>query len=70
MKQLENWFLSNSLIIIMEKTEAILFQGRGSSLIHRPVLYLNNKEITSSSNLKFVGIYKGWIKSSGNTTVT
>jgi hypothetical protein len=26
---------------------------RGSSLIHRPVLYLNNKEITYLSNLKF-----------------
>jgi hypothetical protein len=42
MKQLENWFLTNNLIINMEKTKAMLFQGRGSSLIP----YLNNKEIT------------------------
>jgi hypothetical protein len=42
MKQLENWFLTNNLIIHMEKTKAILFQGRRSSLIHRPILYLNN----------------------------
>jgi hypothetical protein len=36
----------------MESTKAILFQGRGFSLIHRLVLYLNNKEITYLSNLK------------------
>jgi hypothetical protein len=45
-EQLENWFLTNNLIINTEKTKAIIFHGRGSSLIHRPVLYLNNKEIT------------------------
>jgi hypothetical protein len=38
-------------------TKAILFQGRGSSLIHGPILYLNKKEITYLSNLKFLGIY-------------
>jgi hypothetical protein len=27
----------------MEKTRAIPFQGRGSSSIHRRILYLNNK---------------------------
>jgi hypothetical protein len=42
MKQLENWFLTNNLLINTEKTKAILFQGRGSSLIHRSVLYVNN----------------------------
>jgi hypothetical protein len=57
MKQLENWSLTNNLIINTEKTKAILFQGRGSSLIHRPVLYLNNKETTYLSNLKSVCIY-------------
>jgi hypothetical protein len=36
-KQLENWFIANNLIINTENTKAILFQGRGSSLIHRPV---------------------------------
>jgi hypothetical protein len=41
----------------MEKTKAVLFQGSRSSLIHQPVLYLNNKEITHLSNLKFLGIY-------------
>jgi hypothetical protein len=46
MKQLENWFLFNNLIINTGKTKAILFQGNGSSSIHRPSLYLNNKEIT------------------------
>jgi hypothetical protein len=45
-KHFENWFRTNNLIINTEKTEAILFQGRGSSLIHRPVLYLNTREIT------------------------
>jgi hypothetical protein len=55
MKQLENW--TKNLIINMENTKAVLFQGRGPSLIHRPVLYLNNKEITYLSNLKFLGIY-------------
>jgi hypothetical protein len=39
MKLFENRFLTNNPIINMEKTRAILFQGRGSSLIHRPVLY-------------------------------
>jgi hypothetical protein len=57
MKRLENWFSTNNLIINTEKTKAILFQRRGSSLIHRPILYLNNKEITYSSNLTFLGIY-------------
>jgi hypothetical protein len=56
-KQLENWFLTNNLMINMEKTKAILFQGRGSSLIYRPVLYLINKEVTYSPNSKFLGIY-------------
>jgi hypothetical protein len=36
-KQLENRFSTNNLTINLEKTEAILFQRRGSSLIHRPV---------------------------------
>jgi hypothetical protein len=31
MKPLENWFLTNNLIINTEKTEAIQFQGRESS---------------------------------------
>jgi hypothetical protein len=55
-KELEKWFSTNNLIINTEKTKAILFQGRGSGLMHRPVLYLNNKEITYLSNLKFLGI--------------
>jgi hypothetical protein len=37
MKQLENWFQTNT-----EKTKAILFQGRGSSLTHGPILRLKN----------------------------
>jgi hypothetical protein len=49
--------LTSNLVINMEKTKAILLQGRDSRLIHRPVLYLNNKEITYLSNLKFLGIY-------------
>ena len=57
MKQLENWFLSNNLIINTGKTKAILFQGNGSSSIYRPSLYINNKEITYTSNLKFLGIH-------------
>jgi hypothetical protein len=57
MKQLENWFLTNDLIINMEKTKVVLSEGRGSGLIHRPILDLNNKEITYLSNLKFIGIY-------------
>jgi hypothetical protein len=40
MKQLENWFLTNNLIINTEKTKAILYQGRGYSLTHGPTLYL------------------------------
>jgi hypothetical protein len=46
MEQLEYWSLTNNLTINMEKTKTVLFQGRGSSLIHRPILYLNNKVIT------------------------
>jgi hypothetical protein len=57
MKQLENWFLINNLIMNVEKTKVILFHGRGSSLIDRPILYLNNKEITYLSNLKFLDVY-------------
>jgi hypothetical protein len=38
MKQLENWFLTNNLTVNTEKTKAILFQGGGSSLIHRPLI--------------------------------
>ena len=53
MKQLENWFLSNNLIINTGKTKAILFQGNGTSSSHRPSLYFNNIEITYTSNLKF-----------------
>jgi hypothetical protein len=35
----------------MGKTKAVVvFQGRGCRLIHRPVPYLNNKEITYLSN--------------------
>jgi hypothetical protein len=49
---LENWLLTNNLIMNTEETKAILFQGRASSLIHMLVLYLNNKEISYSSNLK------------------
>jgi hypothetical protein len=45
-KQLDNWFYENRLIINMDKTEALLFQGRGPSLIHRPAFCLNNKVIT------------------------
>jgi hypothetical protein len=56
MKQLENWFLSNNLIINTGKTKAILFQGNGSSSIHRSSLYFNNKEITYTSNLN-LGIH-------------
>jgi effector-binding domain-containing protein len=56
-KQLENWFLSNNLIINTGKTKALLFQENGSSSIHRPSMYLNNKEITYTSNLKFQGIH-------------
>jgi hypothetical protein len=44
MKQLEKWVFTNNLIINMEKTKAILFQGRASSLIHTPIPYLNNKK--------------------------
>ena len=57
MKQLENWFLSNNLIINTGKSKAILFQGNGSSSSYRPSLYFNNKEITYTSNLKFLGIH-------------
>jgi hypothetical protein len=57
MKQLENWFLTNNLIINMKNNKAILFEGTGSNLIHRPIMYLNNKEITFLSDLKFGGIY-------------
>jgi hypothetical protein len=55
MKQLEYWFLTDNLIIKTVKIKAILFQGRGFRLIHRPILYVNNKEIrvTYLSNLTF-----------------
>jgi hypothetical protein len=33
----------DNLIINMRKTKEILFPGIGSRLIHRPLLYLNNK---------------------------
>jgi hypothetical protein len=56
MKKLENWFLTNNLILNMEKTKAILFYGTGFSLIHRPILYLNKKEITYSSNYNFLAL--------------
>jgi hypothetical protein len=52
----------NNLITNMEKTKAMLFHGSGSSLIHRPILYLNNKEITYLSNLKFLAIYHRKLK--------
>jgi hypothetical protein len=58
MKHLEKWFSTNNLMINMERVKAILFQGRGSSLIHRPFLYLNNKEITYLSALKCLGIHR------------
>jgi hypothetical protein len=46
MKQLENRFLTNNLIIRTEKTKAVLFQGRGTGLTHGPILYLRSKEST------------------------
>jgi hypothetical protein len=55
--QLENWFASNHLIINIDKTKALFFQGRGSRLIDKPELYLNNKKILYTTNIKFLGIY-------------
>ncbi|PNF39982.1 hypothetical protein B7P43_G15963 [Cryptotermes secundus] len=57
MHQLENWFAVNHLIINIEKTKALFFQGRGPRQIDKPELYLNNKKITYTANLKFLGIY-------------
>jgi hypothetical protein len=71
MKQLENWFLTSNLIINTEKTKAVLFHGRGSRLIHRSILYLNNKEITYLSNLKlFRYLYHRKVKLSQSYTIS
>jgi hypothetical protein len=56
-KQLDVWFYENCLIINTDKTKALFFQGRGPGPIHRPVFSLNNKEITYTSNVIFLGIY-------------
>jgi hypothetical protein len=54
--QLENWFCDNQLIINMDKTKVLFFQGRGPLPIHRPIFCLNNREIIYSSAVKYLGI--------------
>jgi hypothetical protein len=57
MNQIENWFAENHLITNTEKTKALFFQGHSPRTIHKPDLFLNSKEITYESNLKFLGTY-------------
>jgi hypothetical protein len=54
MNQTENWFAENHLIINTEKTKVLFFQGRSPRPIHKLDLFLNSKEITYASNLKFL----------------
>jgi hypothetical protein len=55
-KQLDKWFHETHLIINIDKTKVLFFQGRRPNSISRPVFCLNNKEITYTSNVKFLGI--------------
>jgi hypothetical protein len=57
MIQIENCFTENQLITNTEKTNAQFFQGRSPRLILKPDLFSNSKEITHTSNVKFLGIY-------------
>jgi hypothetical protein len=41
----------------MDKTKVLFFQGRRPNPIYRPVFCLNNKEITHTSNVKFLDTY-------------
>jgi hypothetical protein len=57
MEELETWFLYNNLVINTEKTQVMLFKGKCPSSIIQPNLAFNKKEITYTSNLKFLGIH-------------
>ena len=58
MKQVENWFFYNDLIINTEITKVLLFQqGSESGSIIRPILHFRTKELNYSSNFKFLEIY-------------
>jgi hypothetical protein len=39
MKQLQNWFLNNNLVINTEKTKVMLFQGKESGSNIKPNLH-------------------------------
>ena len=57
MKQLEDWFLNNDLIVNTTKTFAMLFHLCQSKPSYKPNILLQNTEITYISEVKFLGMY-------------
>jgi hypothetical protein len=57
MKQLENWFNENSLIINEEKSKVILFRRNKTISSFRPFFCINSKEVVRSVDVKFLGIF-------------
>jgi hypothetical protein len=54
--QLELWFSANFLKINTNKTNVLLFHGRGPTPMNRPIITINNSKLIYSSNVKFLGI--------------
>jgi hypothetical protein len=57
MKQSENWFYENRLIINTEKSKVIFFRQSGSIPSFRPLFCINNKEVVRSVDVKIWGIF-------------
>jgi len=57
MKQLEDWFLNNDLIVNTTKTGATLFHLYQSKPPYKLNILLQNTEITYMSEVKLLGTY-------------
>jgi hypothetical protein len=55
-EQLESWFYENQLIINTDKTKVLFFHGRGPTLMYRPVICLNIRELIYPFTIQFLGI--------------
>jgi hypothetical protein len=57
MKQLEEWFDTNQLILNIHKSSVISFHTRQHCSFVKPKIMYNNMEFTYCSQLKFLGLH-------------
>jgi hypothetical protein len=59
MNELQGWFIANGLIIITEKTTAMLFHSRQERDLMETRIKIGKMEIAYKSGRKFLGMHVG-----------